>query len=241
LFHVRMCHVAYAMRQNVGKIWACAMCVCGKCHVHLSSCVQMWMRMCMCVCAGGMWHVACACSRGILWHIIMPHAHVACGVCAMCMCVCAMCGIWAFCARGCGMLHAPCACGKWRVGIMRHVLVWHALVWIHVYLLYAMWQNARVHVRMCMRRWHVAFCHNMRMRHAACVCAMCVRVPCVRAVCVCEGGMCACSMCVCGMCRVHVDAALCGMCTLCTSMRAQCLCFCVCTMWQIIASDVWLA
>jgi hypothetical protein len=37
-------------------IWACAMCVCGKCHVHSSR--VMWMRMCECACAGGMWHVA---------------------------------------------------------------------------------------------------------------------------------------------------------------------------------------
>jgi hypothetical protein len=71
------------------------------------------------------------------------------------------------------MLHyAPYddACGKWHVGIMCHVLVWHALVWHFVYLLYAMWQNARLHVCMCMCRGQVSCAiilwHMHHMQHA---------------------------------------------------------------------------
>jgi hypothetical protein len=160
------------------------MCVCGKCHVHLP-CV-MWHNARVRV-AFGMrvfaWHVACACSRGILWHI-MAYAHVASyvvwRVCAMC--VCGMCGIWE-CARGCGMLHAPCACGKLTCGHVPCACVTYACVACVLVICHAACACAYVHVACGMR--------NMRMRR---VCAMChVRLHVyVRAMC--EGGMCACSM-----------------------------------------------
>jgi hypothetical protein len=64
--------------------------------------------------------------------------------------------------------------------------VWYALVW-HVYLSSAMW-HARVHVRVCMCRWHApcAILCACGMRR---VCAMYhVRAVCVHVRAMCEGG-----------------------------------------------------
>jgi hypothetical protein len=103
----RGCGMLYAPYKHVANaMWAsCAMCLCGTCTCHTP--FGMRVSMCVCACAGGMWHA--------------PYAHAACGVCvppcAMCVCV----HVRATCEGGmcaCSMCHI-CVCG------MCHVQVWH--------------------------------------------------------------------------------------------------------------------